>query len=414
LARHIDGNRYCCGLTDAVVRGNWEAKTDCYHAVASETESLTAQPEETPAAQLELHQEVTALPAPAPKTFNHPFRYRADIFNGQHSFSSAMYRLCECDRCVPVAQPITKPVVLGTVITTTTDDTPPNRGDNGRGRVTVLTALQAATIVLPHATPKADDNFMTAFIKEGEFERKLNDLAYLSQLEMEAQLAIERTVIGSEDEAIAYAHLRQIERDIEFYDRPEPAPEPSPVIKQLEIQMNELKADVLSLFKITAFDPSILPDADELKQPATKGEPEPEGTIHWTMPLLRGVIVGKKGATRHFYIRNDEIFIVLSGEFTASETKHPNIRHRQIREAINLGRTFDPRIFKVSPNFEQDTQACNGGRICQKCDGRWWAWANGNPTGHPFFDRETACKYLKKVSQNQRQELARKSVICAK
>ena len=411
----LDDNRYECGarVTKAVTRGHWEAKSDCYDAVAAQAQTETevaepateveapiAQPEETPAptfkeitaAQPELHQ-VTAQPAL--KTFNHLFRYRADIFNGQHSFSSATYGLCECNCCVPVAQP-------------TTDDAPPNRGDNGRGRVEVLTALQAATIVLPHATkPKADDNFMTTFTKENEGDRKFNDLAYLSQLEMEAQLAIERTVIGSEEEAIAYRHLRSIEEDIKYYGQLKPEPQPSPVVAQLETQMKELKADVFKLFKIEPFDQSILPtETDEPEQSATQSEPEPEGTIHWTTPL-RGVIVGKKGATRHFYIRNDEIFIVLSGEFTASEIKHPNIRHRQIREAINLGRTFNPRIFKVSPNFERDTQVRNGGRIRQECDGRWWAWADGGVTGQPFPYENLATQYLERIA-------ASKQISCIK
>jgi hypothetical protein len=38
----------------------------------------------------------SSIPTP---TFNHPFRYRHDIFQGQHSVSSAIYRLCECDKC---------------------------------------------------------------------------------------------------------------------------------------------------------------------------------------------------------------------------------------------------------------------------------------------------------------------------
>jgi hypothetical protein len=38
----------------------------------------------------------SSIPTP---TFNHPFRYRHDIFQGQHSVSSAIYRLCECNKC---------------------------------------------------------------------------------------------------------------------------------------------------------------------------------------------------------------------------------------------------------------------------------------------------------------------------
>lgn len=310
--------------------------------------------------------------------------------------------------------PIAQPEEILAAATTTTDDAPPNRGDNGRGRVTSSLPKPTVTIAsIPHATkPKADNNFMTAFTKESEGDRKFNDLAYLSQLELEAQLAIERTEIGSEQEAIAYAHLRQIERDIEFNNRPEPKPQPSPAIQQLETQMKELKADTLKLFKITAFHPSILPvDADELEQPATKCEPEPEGTIHWTTPL-RGVIVGKKGATRHFYIRNDEIFIMLSADFTASEKRYPNnIRIQQIRNAVELGRTFNPRIFKISPNFERDTQVCNGGRIRQECDGRWWAWADGGVTGQPFPCENLAIQYLDRIAASKHSQ---KQTLCIK
>lgn len=422
LARHIDGNRYCCGLTDAVVRGNWEAKTDCYDAVAAQVETGTTEPAAEVAPQETAtetespiaHQKITAAQPeqyqvtaqPAPKTFNHPFRYRADIFNGQHSFSSATYGLCECDHCVPVAQPtIPEPVTPGTVATTT-DDAPPNRGDNGRGRVTALTALQAATIVLPHATkPKADDNFMTAFTKESEGNRKFNDLAYLSQLELEAQLAIERTVIGSEEEAIAYRHLRSIEEDIKYYGQPKPEPQPSPVIQQLETQMKELKADTLKLFKIEPFDQSILPtETDEPEQPAIKSEPEPEGTIHWHSPIS-GTIVGKKGALRNFYLRKRnafghlEIMVVISADFTASEHRSPNIHHQRIRAALEAGRTFDPKTFKNSPQFLTDAEDYRGiGRIKEGADGRWWAWADGGVTGQPFLSENLATQYLDRVA----------------
>lgn len=175
--------------------------------------------------------------------------------------------------------------------------------------------------------------------------------------------------------------------------------------------MDELKQDIaqkstLSLFKIEPFDQSILPTSnDEPEQSTIQSEPEPEGTIHWTMPLLRGVIVGKKGATRQFYIRNDEIFIVLSGDFTAGETKHPNIRHRQIRDALNAGRAFNPRVFKDSPSFAR-TENYNGiGLIHQECDGRWWAWSNCNQvdTGHAFSSREIAINYLEKVAKQNLQ-----------
>lgn len=288
----------------------------------------------------------------------------------------------------------------------TTDDAPPNRGDNGRGRVASSLPVPTVTITsIPHATkPKADDNFMTAFTKESEGDRKFNDLAYLSQLEMEAQLAIERTVIGSEEEAIALLELAKIEQDIEFYGKPRPYPQPSPVIEQLETQMNELKAEV----KQFTLDTSILALADEPEP--VEASLDPEGTIYWETPL-RGTIVGKKGVKRSFYLRNKDYFgdknyptvydihIIMSADFTASESKRPNIRHKQIRDAIEAGRAFNSLIFKLSSNFERDTEDYNGiGRLRQECDGRWWAWATTGVTGHSFFSRDIACDYLKDVA----------------
>lgn len=95
--------------------------------------------------------------------------YRLDQFQGMPAYygSQALLELF----ALPITQP--KETPASEITGTTTDDAPPNRGDNGRGRVTALTALQAATIVLPHA--KADDNFMTAFTKESEGDRKFND-----------------------------------------------------------------------------------------------------------------------------------------------------------------------------------------------------------------------------------------------
>ena len=101
LARRLgdDDNRYCCtaGVTSTTTRGHWEAKTDCYDAVAeaeAETTEIVAEPE-TPIAQIETalqEIEITALTQPTKSELT----------------------------------------------ATTTDDTPPNRGDNGRGRVEAI------------------------------------------------------------------------------------------------------------------------------------------------------------------------------------------------------------------------------------------------------------------------------------
>ena len=188
----------------------------------------------------------------------------------------------------------------------------------------------------------------------------------------------------------------------------------SPAIQQLQNQMDEPKQDIarkstLSLFKIEAFDPSVLPIEPEPEQLSEEIEVKPEGTIHWTQALLTGVITGKKGAKRTFYIRNGEIFIMLSPDFTAGESKHPNVRHTQIRDAINAGRDFDPKAFKDSPQFLMHTENYRDiGRIMQGKDGRWWAWSQTGVTGHSFLCQSLACKYLDRVATQ-----AQKQLVCA-
>ena len=357
LARHIDGDRYCCGLTDTVTRGHWEAKADdCYDAVAAQSE---VEATET-VAEVELP--IVALQEIATES--------------------------------PIAQE---------TAATVTDDAPPNRGDSGR-------RIEAATI----ASSLIDNNFMTAFTQESLKERYWNDLAYLEQLEMNAQIAIEKTCIGSEEEKIALLHLKKIERDIAFYNRPQPKLQVSPVIAQFQNQMEELKADTLKLFNITPFDPSIL-STDEPEQ-LLIDKIEPEGTIHWHGPL-QGTIVGKK-SLRNFYIKSRnclvdlnlsdpatyEIMLVLSPNFTAAEFRRPNVRHQQIRSAIIAGRSFNPRDFKSSEEFLTKTEDYRSrGRIMQHAgDGRWWAWLNDGITGQPFSREDLAQRYLNHVADRRK------------
>ncbi len=108
LARLIDGNRYCCGLTNNVTRGHWEAQTDCYDAVAqtqaeTETTETVAEPEVLIALIEATPQEIAAQPQPA-KT----------------------------------------EITATTATATTTDDAPPNRGDNGRNRVKAIALIAPA------------------------------------------------------------------------------------------------------------------------------------------------------------------------------------------------------------------------------------------------------------------------------
>lgn len=99
FARLIEDNRYCCQVSQTasdVKRGHWEATVSCFEALAKAEAEKVAEPAaevvEAPIAQ-------TAAPAaPASHT-------------------------------VTTAAVIPAPAAIGE------DDTPPNRGDNGRGRV---------------------------------------------------------------------------------------------------------------------------------------------------------------------------------------------------------------------------------------------------------------------------------------
>lgn len=78
------------------------------------------------------------------------------------------------------------------------EDEPPNRGDNGRGRL------------------RPNNNSFAALIApvETNLVRSQSDLGFLYQQEKEAQIAIERTEIGSIGEEIGYKHLRNVEAKI--------------------------------------------------------------------------------------------------------------------------------------------------------------------------------------------------------
>jgi hypothetical protein len=98
FARQIEDNRYCCQVSQTasdVRLGHWEATVSCFEALAKAEaeqtpEPVTAEVEEAPIAQTE----APATPATA-----------------------------------------TAPAAIGTE-----DDAPPNRGDNGRGRVQPIAA----------------------------------------------------------------------------------------------------------------------------------------------------------------------------------------------------------------------------------------------------------------------------------
>ena len=114
FARHIDGNRYCCQVSQTasdVKRGHWEATVSCFEALAKAEAEKVAEPAaevvEAPIAQ-------TATPATAPVLATPSTRTPATL---------------SAKKTAPTPTPApTAPAAIGE------DDTPPNR-DNGRGRV---------------------------------------------------------------------------------------------------------------------------------------------------------------------------------------------------------------------------------------------------------------------------------------
>ncbi|MEG4335719.1 hypothetical protein QUB40_27860 [Microcoleus sp. AT9_A2] len=104
FARHIDGNRYCCQVSQTasdVKRGHWEATISCFEALAQA--KAEAEKVATPATAEVVEIAIAKTDAPAPATLS-------------------------AEKPAPASTPKT-PEVIGT------NDEPPNRGDNGRGRV---------------------------------------------------------------------------------------------------------------------------------------------------------------------------------------------------------------------------------------------------------------------------------------
>jgi len=107
FARQIEDNRYCCQVSQTasdVKRGHWEATVSCFEALAK-AEAEKAAEVEVSIAQTDTTEQTSLAPAtpstPAPAT--------------------------------PAAI-ATTPAAIGT-----NGDEPPNRGDNGRGRVQPIT-----------------------------------------------------------------------------------------------------------------------------------------------------------------------------------------------------------------------------------------------------------------------------------
>lgn len=126
FARLIEDNRYCCQVSQTasdVKRGHWEATVSCFEALAkaeAEKAEPVAEVVEAPIAQTE---------TPAPAT----------------------------------------PTAIGE------DDAPPNRGDNGRGRVQPISAKKLLPLIVPISRISSD-------ISVSNFDR--NELEIFGELSL--------------------------------------------------------------------------------------------------------------------------------------------------------------------------------------------------------------------------------------
>jgi hypothetical protein len=121
FARLIEDNRYCCQVSQTasdVKRGHWEATVSCFEVLAKAEAEKAAEPVtevvEAPIAK-------TDAPAPATPKPASP--------------STPAPAILSAKKTAPTPTPApTAPTAIGT------DDEPPNRGDNGRGRVQPIAA----------------------------------------------------------------------------------------------------------------------------------------------------------------------------------------------------------------------------------------------------------------------------------
>ncbi|MEG4576901.1 hypothetical protein QUA56_30155 [Microcoleus sp. N3A4] len=112
FARLIEDNRYCCQVSQTasdVKRGHWEATVSCFEALAKAEAEKAA---ESIAAEVEAPIAQTEAPAPATPKSATPSTTAPATLSGEKP------------------APAPTPAAIGE-----NDDSPPNRGDNGRGRV---------------------------------------------------------------------------------------------------------------------------------------------------------------------------------------------------------------------------------------------------------------------------------------
>jgi hypothetical protein len=126
FARHLDGNRYVCTVSETtadVVRGHWESKASCHEAIAQAEAEKAAQ---APIAQ-------TEAPAPATPKSATPSTTAPATLSGEKP------------------APAPTPAAIGE-----NDDSPPNRGDNGRGRVQPIATKKLLPLIVPISRIRSD------------------------------------------------------------------------------------------------------------------------------------------------------------------------------------------------------------------------------------------------------------------
>ena len=124
FARHIDGNRYCCQVSQTasdVKRGHWEATISCFEALAQ----AKAEAEATVAAtEAETVAPIAKTDAPAPATPK------------PASPSTPAPAILSAKKAATATSPT--PAKTAATAIGINGDEPPNRGDNGRGRVQLI------------------------------------------------------------------------------------------------------------------------------------------------------------------------------------------------------------------------------------------------------------------------------------
>ena len=143
FARHIDGNRYCCQVSQTasdVKRGHWEATISCFEALAqakAEAEKA-AEVEEAPIAQ-------TVAPAPATPKPATP--------------KPATPKPATPSTPAPATLSAEKTATDSTPEAIETDNQPPGRGD-GRGRVQPIAKTDKKLAAIFNDRPKQYQQFL--------------------------------------------------------------------------------------------------------------------------------------------------------------------------------------------------------------------------------------------------------------